>query len=106
MFILDGAHEYEAVKLDLELWFPKVIDHGVMAFHDTVAWEGPKKVTAQSGARAVRPPYSVLENANLKRLGIDRMPPWQDALAIYLEERKTMQSNSNSPLAEPGVYRD
>ncbi|MEW6529028.1 MAG: class I SAM-dependent methyltransferase [Candidatus Micrarchaeota archaeon] len=41
---IDGAHEYELVKLDFDLWFPKVIDGGILAFHDTIGWEGPTKV--------------------------------------------------------------
>lgn len=36
LIFIDGAHEYELVKLDFDLWFPKVIDGGIMAFHDTV----------------------------------------------------------------------
>lgn len=40
--------------------------------------------SAEFGAPARRPPYSVLENAGLQRLGIDRMRPWQEALAEYL----------------------
>ena len=43
---IDGAHEYEFVKLDFNLWFPKVVNGGIMAFHDTLGWEGPKKVVA------------------------------------------------------------
>jgi len=35
-------------------------------------------------APASRPPYSVLENAGLKRLGLDQMRDWQVALADYL----------------------
>ncbi|MCX7747178.1 MAG: class I SAM-dependent methyltransferase [Clostridia bacterium] len=31
---IDGLHEYECVKLDFSLWFPKVINGGIMAFHD------------------------------------------------------------------------
>jgi hypothetical protein len=50
---VDGAHAYDLVKLDFDLWFPKVIDGGIMAFHDTAyAWEtnpdpastGPQRV--------------------------------------------------------------
>lgn len=41
---IDGAHEYELVKLDFKLWFPKLIDGGIIAFHDTTWWAGPKKV--------------------------------------------------------------
>lgn len=40
---IDGVHEYEMVKQDFELWFPKLIDGGIIAIHDTVA-PGPKKV--------------------------------------------------------------
>ena len=43
---IDGAHEYEAVKLDFDIWFPKVINGGIIALHDSVAdyAPGPKKV--------------------------------------------------------------
>jgi dTDP-4-dehydrorhamnose reductase len=40
--------------------------------------------SAEYGAPARRPPYSVLENRALKALGIDRMRPWQEALAEYV----------------------
>jgi predicted O-methyltransferase YrrM len=46
LIFIDGAHEYEFVKLDFDLWFPKVIEGGIMAFHDTIGWPGPKKVVA------------------------------------------------------------
>lgn len=41
---IDGLHEYEGVKLDFDSWFPKVIEHGTMAFHDTTGWPGVLKV--------------------------------------------------------------
>lgn len=53
------------------------------------------QTTAQFGAKATRPSYSVLENANLKRIGIDRMPQWQDALAAYLREREATNLEKN-----------
>lgn len=34
LIFIDGAHDYESVKLDFELWSPKVIKNGVIAFHD------------------------------------------------------------------------
>ena len=40
--------------------------------------------SAEYGAPARRPPYSVLENRALKALGIDRMRPWREALAEYV----------------------
>ena len=46
------------------------------------------QTTEESGAAAKRPRYSVLDNHNLRQLGLDRMPSWQDALAAYLAERK------------------
>lgn len=39
------------------------------------------------GARAQRPAYSVLDNANLRTLGLDDLRQWRDALADYLAER-------------------
>jgi MMP 1-O-methyltransferase len=47
LIFIDGAHEYDLVKLDFNLWFPKVIDGGTMAFHDTIDWTGPKKVVLE-----------------------------------------------------------
>lgn len=35
-----------------------------------------------------RPDYSVLENAHLRKQGLDVMPPWRDALREYLAERR------------------
>lgn len=46
LIFIDGAHEYNYVKLDFELWFPKVVDGGIMAFHDT-DWIGPKKIVEE-----------------------------------------------------------
>lgn len=42
---------------------------------------------AEYGAKARRPAYSVLENRNLTRLGLDDMRPWKDALKDYLSEK-------------------
>ena len=38
---------------------------------------------------AIRPQYSVLENARLKELGLNQMRHWRDALAAYLKEKST-----------------
>lgn len=38
--------------------------------------------------RATRSPYSVLENAALKKLGLNKMRNWQENLKLYLEEKK------------------
>jgi len=47
--------------------------------------------SAAHGARAARPAYSVLDNANLRSLGLDDLREWRDALADYLAERKRLQ---------------
>ena len=36
---------------------------------------------------AIRPQYSVLENARLKQLGLNEMRHWREALAAYLKEK-------------------
>lgn len=50
LIFIDGAHEYEMVKKDFEYWFPKVIEGGIMAFHDTAGWarqHGPDQVVEE-----------------------------------------------------------
>lgn len=59
LIFIDGAHEYESIKRDFELWFPKVIEGGVMAFHDTTlhrgaGWPGPKRLVEDEVYRSTR----------------------------------------------------
>lgn len=44
LIFIDGEHKYESVKMDFKLWFPKVVNGGIMAFHDTIVGYGPKRV--------------------------------------------------------------
>jgi MMP 1-O-methyltransferase len=44
---IDGEHEYKSVRSDFELWSPKVIDGGYIAFHDTAAWRGVLKAVRE-----------------------------------------------------------
>jgi len=46
--------------------------------------------TAEFGATATRPSYSVLRNGRLEQLGLDRMRPWEEGLADYLEARQAV----------------
>ena len=46
---------------------------------------------AAYGAHAARPAYSVLDNANLRSLGLDDLREWRGALADYLAERKRLE---------------
>lgn len=43
--------------------------------------------TAEYGAKAPRPAYSVLDNTKLERAGVTPLRPWRDALAAYLARR-------------------
>lgn len=53
--------------------------------------------TEAFGAKAKRPPYSVLDNRNLRQLGIEDLRDWHDALADYLQKRKSQcQENTKS----------
>lgn len=47
LIFIDGAHKYKLVKLDFELWYQKLKYGGIMAFHDTIGWSGPKKVVEE-----------------------------------------------------------
>jgi dTDP-4-dehydrorhamnose reductase len=47
---------------------------------------------AEYGARAKRPPYSVMAHTRLAALGEDDLRPWPAALAAYLRERVTRAS--------------
>ena len=55
---IDGDHHYETVKNDFLLWEPYVITGGVIAFHDTYAWEGPRRVVEEHFLRSDR--FSIL----------------------------------------------
>lgn len=44
---IDGLHKYEAVKKDLELFYPKIIEGGYIALHDVTHHEGPTKLAIE-----------------------------------------------------------
>jgi len=49
LLFIDGGHDYDSVRRDFELWFPKVMDGGVIAFHDA-AWspyDGPRRLVRE-----------------------------------------------------------
>jgi len=47
LIFIDGVHQYDYVKQDFNLWFPKVVQGGIMAFHDTTGGLGAKKVVEE-----------------------------------------------------------
>jgi predicted O-methyltransferase YrrM len=42
---VDGSHMEDAVRIDLDDWFPKLVDGGVLALHDVLnqRWPGPRR---------------------------------------------------------------
>jgi MMP 1-O-methyltransferase len=47
LLFVDGSHEEEDVREDFEKWVPKVVDRGIVAFHDTTWHDGPRKLVAE-----------------------------------------------------------
>ena len=43
---IDGAHELEMAKLDLDVWLPKIIEGGWITMHDTLESSRPRTSTA------------------------------------------------------------
>lgn len=41
---IDGDHRYEPTKLDFTLWEHHLVEGGILAMHDTIRKEGPKRV--------------------------------------------------------------
>ena len=61
--------------------------------------------TAQYGAAAPRPRYSVLNTRKYEALGGPRLPPWQDALADYLRARGTLPTDPSDSAGHSGCKR-
>jgi predicted O-methyltransferase YrrM len=52
LIFIDGAHDYESAGADFDAWFPKLVEGGVMAFHDTTAWEGVRRIVLERMCRS------------------------------------------------------
>ncbi len=44
---IDGDHSYKSVREDFDKYFPTLIPGGICLLHDTLLWEGAKKVRAE-----------------------------------------------------------
>lgn len=60
---IDGNHDEASVQQDFDTWFPKVIEGGFMAFHDTIVWPGPKQVVRRAFGRTRRFRYARFANS-------------------------------------------
>ena len=47
LIFIDGLHDYDAVTTDFAAWYPKVIEGGVMAFHETTGRAGPRRLVTE-----------------------------------------------------------
>lgn len=45
---IDGDHRYEPTRLDFSLWEPHLVEGGILAMHDTIRKNGPKRVLWES----------------------------------------------------------
>jgi dTDP-4-dehydrorhamnose reductase len=57
--------------------------------------------TAEFGAKARRPAYSVLCNAALSEAGLPRLREWPEALADYLRRKGELQTNNQQREEQP-----
>lgn len=48
LIFIDGDHSYEAVKFDFDNWAPHLIEGGTIALHDTIGYDGPRKVAVDN----------------------------------------------------------
>lgn len=51
---IDGDHEYESARHDLELWTPHLLPDAVVALHDTFVIPGPERVVREELIRTGR----------------------------------------------------
>ena len=51
MLFIDGNHDYEAVRKDIDVWIDKVVSKGIIAFDDYESWPGVTQAVDESIAR-------------------------------------------------------
>ena len=53
LIFFDGSHDFKSVSEDFDNWFPKIIEGGYVAFHDSVGgWPGPMKLVEEKVFRS------------------------------------------------------
>lgn len=70
---IDGDHEYEGVRRDFELWEKHLVEGAIVALHDTVFWDGPRRVVSEFLERLPR--YSALGHADDITYATKRLQP-------------------------------
>jgi hypothetical protein len=94
LIFVDGSHEPESVKQDFALWYPKLIEGGIIAFHDTLGWPGPRMLVKDAlykshnfknvrFARSVTYGEKVVQNTLADRLKNRYFLLFNDCVALY-----------------------
>ena len=54
LLFIDGDHSYEGVRRDAELWLPRLMEGGIVMFHDvaTAAYSGPRRIVRRMVCRS------------------------------------------------------
>lgn len=95
-YTLDLAHKIAQLIKTTHYGLYHITNSGQCTWHEFASkiWElaglspnAEPTATADFGAVANRPAYSVLDNAALRAIGLDGMRPWEEALVAYMEER-------------------
>jgi len=68
VLFIDGAHEYEFVEKDFLLYFPHLIDGGIIAMHDTTSCIKPL-ITGSKGPKKVAEKY-IFGSKKFKDIGV------------------------------------
>ena len=69
LLFVDGSHEEEDVRHDFDTWVPKVVEGGVVAFHDTTWHDGVRRVMAEKvyGSRQFKDVRFVIGSTTVAR---------------------------------------
>ena len=100
-YTLDLAKKIYALIGTNQYGLYHIVNHGSCSWHKFACKifellqkkvEIKKTTAAEFKAKARRPKNSVLKNANLEKLGLDDLRPWQEALKAYLIQKGHMDS--------------
>ena len=101
---IDGDHRYKAAKLDFTLWEPFLVEGGILAMHDTIRKQGPKRVLWENVFRSSRfQEIAIVDNITAVRkvkraslLALLRKYLTLALRAIYIASRKSRVPHSKT----------